>query len=91
MIYYIARDKITGYHLPVQVYGRGATRVRPTIKQPPRLWNKKAHAQQALNWWLKGMYERSAAYNGESEVICIPQTNRIPERWEVRAVEIFLR
>lgn len=54
-------DNQTGYFLPWR--RRGGTWAEFTDKQPPRLFMRKASADQALSWWLDGPF--LSDYEGE--------------------------
>lgn len=94
MNYWIVRNKITKDHLPYPKRGRKAkTHVELCSDRPPRLFNKKSQATQALKWWLDGkfMYKQSHSSFYEPEGSYLDREKvptRIAEEMEIVQVKV---
>ncbi len=74
----------SGMTLPLPKLHRISTGVEPTDQEPPRLFKIHAHANSALQWWLRGKCYKEIGIEGDwLGTKVYPQPNRNPADMQV--------
>lgn len=86
--YYIIRHKTSLRWLP-STHQRNLTSVNLTDKQPPRLFNSRSAATNALHWWAGGIWYHK--YSDEYNPIVDQVYNRCKANMEICEVIITIK